>query len=157
MQFVRKSLIVLGLAATLPTLTVSSHAANSQGTPDEAHALVKKAIAYFQENGQEKTMAALNDNNGEFVDRDLYVFVHDDQGVYYAIAPKPAFIGKNLSSVRDANGKFIVKEQIEKLKTADNMWQEYHWENPVTKKIALKKTYCEKLDTLQFCAGAYAN
>ena len=152
-----KPLLVLGLAATLPVLSLPSVAASGQGTPDEAHALVKKAITYYQQHGQDSTMAVLNDNNGEFVDRDLYVFVHDDQGIYYAIAPKPQFIGKNLSSVRDANGKFIVKEQIEQLKSADHMWQEYHWENPVTKKIALKKTYCEKVQSLQFCAGAYVN
>jgi len=130
--------------------------AGSQGTPEEAHDLVKKAVAYYKAHDEKATMAALNDMNGDFVDRDLYVFVHDDKGVYYAIAPKQKFIGKNLSKVRDANGKFIVQEQLDVLKNQDSMWQEYHWENPVTKKIQLKKTYCEKVGQLQFCSGAYA-
>lgn len=143
---------VLSFAIGTPVL-----AAGERGTPDEAKALVKKAIAHFKTSGQDKTMAALNDPKGAFIDRDLYVFVHDDEGVYYAIAPKPAFIGKNMSEVKDANGKYIVKEQMEKLKTADSMWQEYDWQNPVTGKIEHKKTYCEKSGKLQFCAGAYAN
>ena len=132
-------------------------AAGERGTPDEAQALVKKAITFFKANGKDKTMAALNDAKGAFIDRDLYVFVHDDKGIYYAIAPKPAFIGKDMTSVRDANGKFIVKEQLEALKTANSMWQEYDWQNPVTNKIEHKKTYCEKLDALHFCSGAYTN
>ncbi|MCV6590388.1 MAG: cache domain-containing protein [Marinobacterium sp.] len=148
----------LAMAAGM-LFSVSALASGQFGTPEEAHDLVQKAVTYYQANGQEATMAALNDRSGDFVDRDLYVFVHDDKGVYYAIAPKPKFIGRNLSSVRDANGKFIVKEQIEQLKSADSMWQEYHWENPVSRKIQLKKTYCEKVSApageLHFCSGAY--
>src|SRR5690242_12105841 len=106
--------------------------AGERGTPEEAKSLVKKAIAYFKANGKDKAMVALNDPKGAFVDRDLYVFVHDEKGIYYAIPPKPAFIGKDMTSVRDANGKFIVKEQIEALKAADSMWQEYDWQNPVS-------------------------
>jgi len=150
MRYPTSLLAALGMAFS------ASVFAADQGTPQEAHDLVKKAVSYYHANGQDKTMAALNDVNGAFVDRDLYVFVHDDKGVYYAIAPKQKFIGKNLSKVRDAKGKFIVKEQIDVLATSDNMWQEYHWENPVSKKIQLKRTYCEKVGHLHFCSGAYA-
>ena len=144
------SLVVL---AAVP----SAFAAGERGTPDEAKALVKKAITFFKANGKDKTMGALNDPKGAFIDRDLYVFVHDDTGMYYAIAPKPAFVGKDMSSVRDANGKFIVKEQIEALKKADSIWQEYDWQSPVSGKIEHKKTYCEKADGFHFCSGAYAS
>lgn len=152
-----KKLFVVAAAIASLAATVTAHAAGERGTPEEAKALVGKAIAYFNTHGEAKALAALNDPTGEFIDRDLYVFVHDDQGIYYAIAPKPAFIGKNLSEVRDANGKYIVKEQLEKLKTADSMWQEYDWQNPVSGKIEHKKTYCEKVGKMQFCSGAYSN
>ena len=144
--------LLLSSAMATPVL-----AAGERGAPEEAKSLVKKAIVHFKAQGQEKSMAALNDPKGAFIDRDLYVFVHDEEGIYYAIAPKPAFIGKNMSEVKDANGKYIVKEQIEKLKTADSMWQEYDWQNPVSGKIEHKKTYCEKVGKMQFCSGAYAN
>lgn len=144
------SLIVLALAPT-------AFAAGERGTPEEAKALVKKAIVFFKANGKDKAMAALNDPKGAFIDRDLYVFVHDDKGIYYAIAPKPGFIGKDLTGVKDANGKLIVKEQIDALKTANNIWQEYDWQNPVSGKIEHKKTYCEKVEALHFCAGAYTS
>lgn len=144
------SLIVLAVAP-------ASFAAGERGTPDEAKALVKKAIVFFKANGKDKTMPALNDPKGAFIDRDLYVFVHDKAGIYYAIAPKPAFVGKDMTSVRDANGKFIVKEQIEALQKADSIWQEYDWQNPVSGKIEHKKTYCEKVDAFHFCSGAYAS
>ncbi len=150
MRYTSSLLAAIGLACS------ASAFAADQGTPEEAHDLVVKAVAYYEANGEAATMTALNDMNGDFVDRDLYVFVHDDKGVYYAIAPKQKFIGKNLSKIRDANGKFIVQEQIDVLATSDSMWQEYHWENPVSRKIQLKKTYCEKSGKLQFCSGAYA-
>ena len=134
----------------------SAGAAGERGTPEEAKGLVKKAIAFYKANGKDKTMAALNDPKGAFIDRDLYVFVHDDKGIYFAIAPKPNFIGKDLSGVKDANGKLIVKEQLDVLKTANDMWQEYDWQNPVSGKIEHKKTYCEKQENLHFCSGAYA-
>lgn len=135
----------------------SSFAASDRGTPDEAKNLVKKAIGFFKANGKDKTFAALNDTKGAFIDRDLYVFVHDDKGIYFAIAPKPNFIGKDMTGVKDANGKLIVKEQVDVLKTANNMWQEYDWQNPVTGKIEHKKTYCEKHENFHFCSGAYTN
>ena len=143
---------LLGLVASSFSL-----AAGDRGTPEEAKALVKKAITFYKTNGKDKTMTALNDAKGAFVDRDLYVFVHDDKGIYYAIAPKPNFIGKDMTGVKDANGKLIVKEQIDALKTSNSMWQEYHWQNPVNQKIEPKKTYCEKHENLHFCSGAYTS
>lgn len=149
----RTSILLLALLA----LNSSAGFAGERGTPDEAKALVKKAISFFKANGKDKAMAAFNDPKGAFIDRDLYVFVHDAQGIYFAIAPKPAFVGKDMTSVRDANGKFIVKEQIEALKSADSMWQEYDWQNPVNNKIEHKKTYCEKSGGFHFCSGAYTS
>jgi signal transduction histidine kinase len=142
------------LLSSLLAISTLAHA-GERGTPDEAKTMVKTAITFFKANGKDKTMAALNDPKGAFIDRDLYVFVHDDKGIYYAIAPKPAFIGKDMSSVRDANGKFIVKEQLEALKTQESMWQEYDWQSPATGKIEHKKTYCEKSGGFHFCSGAY--
>lgn len=150
-RFVALSAILAVFASPL------AMAAGERGTPDEAKNLVKKAIAFFKANGKDKAIAALNDPKGQFIDRDLYVFVHDDKGIYYAIAPKPAFLGKDMSGVKDANGKLIVQEQIDTLKTAPNMWQEYDWQNPVSGKIEHKKTYCEKLDGFHFCSGAYTS
>lgn len=144
---------------SLSLVAGSAFASSERATPEEAKSMVKKALNFYKSNGKDKTFAALNDPKGQFIDRDLYVFVHDDKGIYYAIAPKPAFIGKDMSSVRDANGKFIVKEQIEVLAKQDSMWQEYDWQSPATNKIERKKTYCEKVsdkgESFHFCSGAY--
>jgi len=150
MGYTQKLLAILAWLTTLPAL-----AGGAKGTPGEAQALVKKAIGYYLSHGEQRTMATLNDLNGAFVEGDLYVFVHDDRGVYYAIAYNPGFIGKDLALMRDTKGKFIIKEQIEALKHADSMWHEYDWMDPVSHKIRHKKTYCEKVGRLQFCAGAY--
>src|SRR5262245_52573739 len=81
-EFFMKRIAIL-LSSLLAFSTLAQ--AGERGTPDEAHAMVKKAISFFKANGKDKTMAALNDPKGAFIDRDLYVFVHDDKGIYYAI------------------------------------------------------------------------
>jgi len=150
MAYIHTLLLSLGWLVALPAI-----ASGLNGTPEQAKALVKKAISYYHAYGEQHTMAALNDLNGAFIQGNLYVFVHDDHGIYYAMAHNPEFIGKDLALMRDTNGKFIIKEQLEALKHADSMWHEYDWMDPLSHTIRHKRTYCEKVGRLQFCAGAY--
>lgn len=152
MRYISSLMISFSLALSIP-----SFATNQGGTPEDARTLVKKAIKHFHTHGKDSTMTALNDLNGNFIDRDLYVSVHNDSGIFYALAEKPRFIGKNLSHLRGAKGKFFVKAQIDALRTANTTWQEYYWVNPINRKIQLKKSYCEKVGSLHFCSSAYVN
>ena len=128
---------------------------NAQGTPAEAEALVKKALAFLKANGEEKTFAAVSDLKGQFVKGDLYVFVYDLTGKCVAHGGNPKMIGKDLIDLKDADGKSFVKERLEIIKSKGKGWQNYKWTNPVDKAIENKTAYIEKAGNFIFGCGAY--
>jgi len=154
MKTVFKILLVSLLAAFLNTAAV---AAGDRGTPDEAIALVKKAVAYIKANGKEKAFAEFNNTKGAFVDRNLYIFVYDMHGVNLAIGNgnSAKMVGKNLLDMRDGDGKYIIKGFISLLNTKDNGWFDYKWPNPASKALEAKSSYVEKIDGLIVGCGIY--
>jgi signal transduction histidine kinase len=126
--------------------------ASMAATPQEAKAMVEKAVRYFQENGEEKTFAAIDDPNGPFREGDLYVFVHDSTGLVRAHGANPALIGKNTIDLTDIDGKAFVKEFTS---VKDTGWVDYKWQNPVSKALQAKTAYIVHDGNFFFCAGAY--
>lgn len=70
-----------------------------QGTADEAMALTKRAVSVIHNVGLEQALPMLHDRNGTFVDRDLYIFGFDRDGVYRIMGADPDFVGKTLRDV----------------------------------------------------------
>ncbi|KIF79849.1 cache domain-containing protein [Noviherbaspirillum autotrophicum] len=136
---------------------VSAASAAERASADEASALVKKAVAYLKANGKEKAFAAFNDTKGQFIDRDLYIFVYDMQGNNMAIGNGNAgrMVGKNMLDMRDADGKYIIRSFIDILNAKGKGWVDYKWPNPVTKKVEAKSSYVEKVDDMIVGAGIY--
>jgi signal transduction histidine kinase len=64
-------------------------------------------------------------------------------------------VGKDLAELKDADGKYFVKERIEIAKTKGKGWQDYMFTNPTTKKLEHKTAYIEKVDDFIFGCGAY--
>jgi cytochrome c len=54
--------------------------ASDRANPDDAKAMATKA-AFLKENGPEKAFPAFQAKEGEWHDRDLYVFVEDSNGM----------------------------------------------------------------------------
>lgn len=125
------------------------------GTKEEAEALVKKAISMIKAEGKDKAFAEINNPKGKFVDRDLYIFVYDMNGKCVAHGFNPKMIGKDLMEMKDADGRYFVKERIEIAKTKGKGWQDYKFTNPLSKKIELKTAYIEKVDDLIVGCGVY--
>lgn len=140
--------VLSACALSLPAM------AAERGTPDEAVALVKQAIAYIKANGRDKGYAAINTPKGQFSDRDLYVFVYDFNGNTKAHGANPKMIGKNLIDLKDADGKFIVKSFIETANKGSG-WVDYHWPNPVSGKMEAKSSYVEKFEDILVGCGVY--
>jgi len=146
------STLLLGLSALL-----FSHGALAadKGTAEEATALTKKAIAYLKANGKEKAFAEFNNPNGQFKDRDLYVFVFDFNGKTLAHGTNPKLLDKTLLDLKDADGKLFVKEFVEVAKAKGKGWVDYKWPHPTTKVIEAKSTYVEKVDDMLVGCGIY--
>jgi signal transduction histidine kinase len=129
--------------------------AADKGTKEEAVALAKKAVAFLKTNGREKALAEFNNPKGQFVYRDLYVFVGDMQGKCLAHCTMPELAGKDMMEVQDPEGRYITKERLKLLQKSNSAWQTYKYLNPVTKKVENKSTYLERVGDLYIGVGVY--
>ena len=141
--------------ACLSVGLMASAGAADKGTKEDAKALVHKAIAYYKANGKDKTFAEVNNKTGQFVDRDMYVYILDTNGMMMAHGANEKLIGKDLTNLKDADGKLFAQELIALTKAKKSGWVDYKWPNPVTKQIESKTTYLEPFDGYGFAVGVY--
>lgn len=128
--------------------------AQDKRTPEEAVAMVKKAVAYYKEVGREKAIAEYNNQKGKFVDGELYIFAYDMKGVNLA-SPNPKIVGRNMIDVKDVNGKPTVKSYLEVANTKGSGWVDFVWPHPITGALQPKTAYIEKVDDILVACGIY--
>ena len=144
------------LAAWLAALAFCAPAfAAGQGTADEATALVKKAVAYYKAHGRDKALAEFNNAKGQFVDRDLYIFVIDTKGQMLAHGANPRIVNKQVLEMRDVDGEFLFKKMIATAQSKGTGWVNYKWPNPISDGYQAKSTYIEKADDIIVGCGIY--
>lgn len=148
---------LMALTAAAAFVSASGTATAAEyATREEAVSFVKKVITFYKASSREKALADISAKDNKFVDRELYVTVMDIKtGVAAADSRNPRLVGKNLSELKDADGKSFVREQMYMGKTGSASWIDYRWPNPVTQVIESKTTYCEPYDGLIFCVGIY--
>lgn len=133
-------------AVALAALTSLGAQAGERATPREAQALFEHAVKYMDANGPERAFAAFNDRKGEFVRKDLYVFVIDDKGVYHASGAAPeALVGLTVLNTTDAAGNPLFREMIERTRVSPEATVRYMWLNRTTNKVEPKVSYVRKL------------
>lgn len=138
--------IVLFGAGVLPAFAVPK---------DDALALVAKAVTRVKDVGKEKALAEFNDPKGPFVKGELYVFAYTLQGVIIAHPMNPKLIGKDMTDVKDSDGKFFTKDFIATVNGPGKGWVDYNWTNPTTKKIEAKSSYVAKAGDIFVGCGIY--
>ncbi len=143
------------LAAILINLFLVSVAFAAGGTANEAKGLVEKAIAFIKAEGKDKAFAEFTNNKGKFIDRDLYIFVVDFNGLTRAHGGNAKLVGKDMGELKDADGEFFIKKMINLAKTKGTGWVDYKWSNPVTNKIEPKSTYVQTHENYFIGCGIY--
>jgi len=150
-----RNVLVLFLAVAL-VLVAGYVSAQERGNEAEARDLVKKAVAYVKEVGREKALAEFNNPKGMvFIKKDLYIYASNPQGINLAHGMNPAMKGMDLMNLKDADGKPFVKEYTERAMKFGSGTIDYRWADPVTKKVAMKSTYFERIDDIIICCGYY--
>lgn len=147
--------LVLGLALFLFSAGVF---AAEKATAEDAIALVKNGIAYYKENGKEKSLAAFNDPNGPFVKGELYFFVYstNGDGIVLAHGQNQRMVGKYLLDVKDNDGVMMIRDAMKIANSpAGKGWISYNWPNSVTGKIEAKRTYIERVGDIWIGCGIY--
>jgi signal transduction histidine kinase len=148
-------LIRTGFVGLIFLLSTMAFAQGTNGTSEEAIAMVQKVIASIKANGKEKTLAEINNIQGRFRDRDLYITINDMYGKNLAHGANVKMQGKDLLDLKDADGKLFVRERMELAKSKGKGWQDYKFVNPVSKQIEQKSMYFEKYEDMVINCGIY--
>jgi signal transduction histidine kinase len=148
----RQIALLLALAAMC---SIGSPLAAERATKDEAVAMVKKAVAFIKQVGPEKAYTEISNKKGQFIDRDLYVVVYRLDGHILAHGANEKLIGTDQIAAKDPDGKEFVRERVEVAKKHDSFWHNYKFPDPLTKTVAPKEMYCERLDDTAVCGGVY--
>lgn len=85
---------------------------NSTASPEELVAFVEKAFEYAHVNGQEAALREFNNQTGQFVDDELYIFAYDTNGSTLALPFQPEILGTNRWNTTDANGTSYIQNLV---------------------------------------------
>jgi cytochrome c len=146
-----RSFPLLALGATL--LLAPCAWAAGEATPDEAKAMAIKAAEHLKAVGPDKAFPDFDAKNGSWHDRDLYVYVLDNNGVMLAHGTNPGLIGKSVLEVKDVDGKPMTRET---LAVKEAGWVNYKWQNPLTKAVEPKVVYVVRVGDYFVEVGTYA-
>ncbi|EJM16154.1 Cache domain containing protein [Pseudomonas sp. GM18] len=131
------------------------HAATTEKDDSQAaKALLEKALAYYHEQG-DKAFAAFS-RQGEFVDKDRYVFVVDTKGVMLASGgPSSALIGRDVSEVLGPDVQKAFKDAL-KVPEGNGIQQaEYRWQNWADGKVERKHVFYQRIGQRILAVGYY--
>jgi hypothetical protein len=106
--------------------------------------MVKKGVAFMKIVGKDVALIEFNKPKSHYIHKDVHIFATDDKGLVLAHPINPALIGKNIISLKDADGNMFIKQAIESVKkNGGSCAVEYRWFDPQTKKLETKETYAE--------------
>ena len=134
---------------------VSFSFAQERGTAAEAKALLDRAVALIKAEG-DKAYPKLQDTNGAYVLKDLYVYVFTEKDATVKVHPyAPAMIGKTWIGLKDADGSPFVQKILEGAAKSGKGSVDYSWADPKTKKVEKKSSYYEKVGDVIAVSGFY--
>ena len=145
----RQFSLLVATAVAMPAF-----AAEERGKPDEARAMLARAVAHIKAVGREKAIADFMVKPGPWVDRDLYITVFDMSGKTLSHGANPRMVGKDNINLQDGNGKFHVKERLEIARAKGRGQQEFAFLNPMTKQIEPKLMFFERMDDIVVACGS---
>jgi signal transduction histidine kinase len=151
----RRHFCLLATAALGTAIPTAAIASEERAKPEEAKAMLAKAIAHLKSAGKEKALADFMTKPGPFVDRDLYITVFDMTGKTLAHGANARLVGKDNINLQDANGKFHIKERLEIVKAKGKGQQEFAFLNPVSKQIEPKLMFFERVEDMVVACGSY--
>ena len=144
----RRVLVVLhdGLVFT------ASHSALTEDVAESTREYVRKAIAKYDEDGLEATIAHYNSQDS--LEGQFYLFLIGADDNYLAHPIFPHLIGTDIKEVVGSDGQEL-GEEIARA-TEEGVWVEYLWPHPVSRKEQQKVTWAVRHDGLIFASGYYA-
>jgi len=132
--------------------------ANDTSVTGNKNAVVKMIAAvedYITKCGLDSTLKEVDNPQGIFYHKSMYVFVYDTLATVIAHPINHKLIGKNLFDIPDVNGTFFRRDIMAVAREKNSGWVEYKYKNPDNGRIENKTTYLKKIGNLIFCCGFY--
>ncbi len=107
---------------------------------------VDAAARLLQERGLEATFHELKNTSSPFYFLGTFVFVLDAHGRSLVDPAYPTLEGRDMSGFRDAIGRPVVKELLQKLENADSAWIQFLWPKPGERLPSRKLMYVRKVN-----------
>jgi cytochrome c len=127
-----------------------------RSSPEQAKDFLQKAVDEIDRIGADAAFREFNESRGRFVNDDLYVFVIGiDDMQYHAMGASPSLVGNNVSNLRDAEGKPIVREIVQLAKKYGNFTYDYMWRNPASNKVEDKHSLVQRVGKYVVGVGFY--
>jgi cytochrome c len=147
-------------APAAPTLEAAptqapSGTASERGTPDEAKAMLQKAVDHYNAVGRDQALADFTAGVAPFIDRDLYVVCMGRDHLETANGGFPEYVGVSGDALTDIHGNPLGKTVWEAASTSAVNSVDYHWVNPVSGQTEPKTLYFEEVGTDVCGVGAY--
>jgi signal transduction histidine kinase len=107
--------------------------------------MVNDAVAQIEKSG-EKAFEELRDPKTQFLYKDTYVFVIGDDGTDLVHPGFPTLEGRNILEFKDDEGKYPIKEMMEKVKSRGAAWVDYMWPKPGESVSSTKSSYVKSAE-----------
>ncbi len=144
----RRTALGLLLSLILPRI------AWGRASPEDAQAMVHKAIELCRERGRDGAMREISRADGPFVSGELYVTVHALDGMCLADIDTTK-VGHYMWMEHDPDDRYFTRDRLQAAKEGPSGWQEYKQLSPVSHRMQLKRTYWERYQDLVFACGFY--
>ena len=129
--------------ATQPPSATSS----ALGTPDEAKAMLQKAVEHYNSVGRKQALADFTGRVAPFFDRDLYVACIDSHLVQSANGGFPNLVGSSVEPISRPAWDAATNNKVDSVS--------YAWIDPATGKTEPKTFFYEKVGSDVCGVGAY--
>jgi methyl-accepting chemotaxis protein len=118
-------------------------------------ALVKAGARHIRKHGLQRACQDFMQRESGFWNGQEYIFVLDMNGVCLSYAPEPSRVGGNDGDLRDAEGTYFTRQNIELARSAGFGWSDYWIRNPATGMVEPKSVYVERVDDVVLGCGIY--
>ncbi|MCX7983159.1 MAG: cache domain-containing protein [Syntrophales bacterium] len=115
-------------------LSFPLQAEEKMATPEQAKGLLSQMVELAKKEGCDK--AAEEIKSGKFnLYKNAFISISDGTGVTLYHSKYPFLAGQNHIDLKDATGKYFIRESMEQTKKTGKSVVHYQWMDPKTKKV----------------------
>jgi cytochrome c len=129
--------------------------AGGHASPEEARAMLLKAVAYYKAVGRKQALADFTVSKPPFRDRDLYVFCLGPDRTIVANGGFPDTVGAPEDALVSADGKGVGSMARQLIAANGESAVRYRWINPLTHSLESKITFFARVGDDVCAVGAY--